>query len=310
MTAPTVVLPADAGRDEWLAARRKGLGGSDAAAVAGLSPYAGPWSVWADKVGLDVPDLEPSEAMRWGTLLEPVISVEAGERFGLDVRPSPGLVANPQLGWQLATPDGLVGDDALLEVKNVGARQADVWETGPPDMYWAQGLHYVAVTGRATVHFVALVGGQRLVHHPVTYTPADVEGLTKIEADFWAHVEAETPPPAWPADIDALGRLDVDPDESVELDPNVLSLLADYDTASSAAKRKAEIADELKALLGTAAVGTVDGMAVVTWKTVRTDRLDSKALAAAHPDLAAEFVRTQTSRRLHMPKQRQEASQG
>lgn len=211
MTAPTVVLPPSAGRDEWLAARRKGLGGSDAAAVAGLNPYAGPWSVWADKVGLDVPEREESEAMRWGTLLEPVISIEAAGRFGLDVRPSPGLVAHPDLGWQLATPDGLVGDDALLEIKNVGARQADAWESGPPDMYWTQGLHYVAVTGRDTVHFVALVGGQRLVHHPVTYTTADIDGLTKIEADFWAHVEAQSPPPAWPADIDALGRLDVDP---------------------------------------------------------------------------------------------------
>lgn len=310
MTAPTILLPAGAGRDEWLAARRKGLGGSDAAAVAGLNPYAGPWSVWADKVGLDVPAVEESEAMRWGTLLEPVISVEARERFGLDVQPSPGLVAHPDRGWQLATPDGLVGDDGLLEVKNVGARQAEVWEDGPPDMYWTQGLHYVAVTGRRTVHFVALVGGQRLVHHPVTYTAADVDGLTKIEADFWAHVEAETPPPAWPADIDALGRLDVDPDEMVELDPSVTALLARYEDASAAAKHKAELADEIKSLLGTAAVGTLFGEPVVTWKTVNTDRLDTKALKAAHPDLAAEFTRTQTSRRLHMPKQRQEARQG
>lgn len=180
--APTVVLPAGAGRDEWLAARRRGLGGSDAAAVAGLNPYAGPWSVWADKVGLNVAEVEVSEPMRWGTLLEPVIAAEAAERFGLDVRPSPGLVAHRDRQWQLATPDGLVGDDALIEVKSVGARQEDAWESGPPDMYWTQGLHYCAVTGRATVHFVALVGGQRLVHHPVVYTPADVDALVKITA--------------------------------------------------------------------------------------------------------------------------------
>lgn len=305
MTAPTVVLPADAGRDEWLAARRHGLGGSDAAAVAGLNPYAGPWSVWADKVGLDVPEREVSEAMRWGTLLEPVIVSEAAERFGLDVAPSPGLVGHPEREWQLATPDGLVGDDALIEVKSVGARQEDAWESGPPDMYWTQGLHYCAVTGRATVHFVALVGGQRLVHHPVVYTPADVDALVKLEADFWQHVLDETPPPAWPADLDALGRLDVDHEETVELDPDVLALLADYEAAATAAKRKGQIGDEIKALLGTAAVGTVDGTPVVTWKAVHSERLDTTALKAAHPDLAAEFARTQTSRRLHMPKPKQ-----
>lgn len=302
--APVVVLGVDAGRAEWLAARRGGVGGSDAAAVAGLNPWAGPWSVWADKVGLDVGEVEVSEPMRWGTLLEPVIAGEAAERFGLDVRPSPGLVAHPDRGWQLATPDGLVGDDAILEVKNVGARQAERWEDGPPDLYWTQGLHYVAVTGRDTVHFVALVGGQRLVHHEVTYTPADVDALTKIEADFWRHVVDETPPPVWPADLDALGRLSVDPEESVELDPSVLGLLAEFEAAAEAAKRKNEIGDELKALLGAASVGLVDGVAVVTWKSVTSDRFDTKAFKAAHPEMAGEFTRTQTSRRLHMPKQR------
>ena len=40
-----------ASREEWLALRRGYIGGSDAAAVVGLSPYVTPYQVWAEKTG-------------------------------------------------------------------------------------------------------------------------------------------------------------------------------------------------------------------------------------------------------------------
>ena len=36
---------------EWQAARRQSVGGSDAATVLGLNPYASPYSLWAEKTG-------------------------------------------------------------------------------------------------------------------------------------------------------------------------------------------------------------------------------------------------------------------
>lgn len=38
-------------REAWLEKRRKTIGGSDAAAIVGLSRYASPYTVWADKTG-------------------------------------------------------------------------------------------------------------------------------------------------------------------------------------------------------------------------------------------------------------------
>ena len=35
-------------RTDWLAWRRKGIGASDIAGILGISPWASPWSVWAD----------------------------------------------------------------------------------------------------------------------------------------------------------------------------------------------------------------------------------------------------------------------
>ena len=60
-------------REEWLKLRKKTIGGSDAAAVVGLSKWASPYSVWADKTG-KVPDKEDSEAMRQGRDLEEYVA--------------------------------------------------------------------------------------------------------------------------------------------------------------------------------------------------------------------------------------------
>lgn len=38
-------------REKWLEERRKGIGGSDAAALVGMNSYSTPYMVWADKTG-------------------------------------------------------------------------------------------------------------------------------------------------------------------------------------------------------------------------------------------------------------------
>ena len=60
-------------RQQWLEQRRKTIGGSDAAAIVGLSKYASPFSVWAEKTGR-LPEKEDSEAMRQGRDLEDYVA--------------------------------------------------------------------------------------------------------------------------------------------------------------------------------------------------------------------------------------------
>lgn len=56
------------------------------------------------------------------------------------------------------------------------------------------------------------------------------------------------------------------------------------------------IKDTIKAYMGDSEELRV-GEYKVTWKTVATSRLDSKALKAAFPDVAEQFTKTSTSRR-------------
>ena len=62
MKALRVASTVGLSRDEWLAIRRTGIGSSDIAGVLGLSPWASPYTVWADKRGR-VPPVEQTEAM-------------------------------------------------------------------------------------------------------------------------------------------------------------------------------------------------------------------------------------------------------
>ena len=71
-------------REEWLELRRGGVGSSDCSAIIGLGKYGSQWSVWLEKTGRARPD-EESEAMLWGTLLEPVIRAQFAERLGVEI---------------------------------------------------------------------------------------------------------------------------------------------------------------------------------------------------------------------------------
>ena len=52
-------------REEWLAARKQGIGGSDAGAILSMNPYKSAFDVYADKLGLTEPKPD-TEAMRQG----------------------------------------------------------------------------------------------------------------------------------------------------------------------------------------------------------------------------------------------------
>ena len=53
---------------DWLKYRRRGIGGSDAAAVYGISRYKSPFELWLDKTG-QLTEQEAGEPAYWGTQL-------------------------------------------------------------------------------------------------------------------------------------------------------------------------------------------------------------------------------------------------
>ena len=65
----TKISTANMDRTAWLRKRKEGIGGSDAGAICGLNPYAGPIQIYWDKTSSDIEDRD-NEAMRQGRELE------------------------------------------------------------------------------------------------------------------------------------------------------------------------------------------------------------------------------------------------
>ncbi|MFE6868362.1 YqaJ viral recombinase family protein [Kitasatospora sp. NPDC057692] len=93
------------GSPEWHTARADGVGGSEIAAVMGLSPFESRFSLWHRKQGLLAP-VEENPQMYWGNRLEPVVLAEFAERHPEWVVRRAPTYAGPGRPWQIANPDG------------------------------------------------------------------------------------------------------------------------------------------------------------------------------------------------------------
>lgn len=305
-------------RTEWLALRQQGLGGSDAAAVAGLDPWRTPLEVWHEKrselpEGWDVRDEALEEKANWGHKLEPVLAAEFSARTGLDVIDANVLVKHPDLEFMLANPDRFVDDPssvggtAGLELKTTSIYLREEWDDGAPFRALLQSTHYMEVLGLKTWYIAVLIGGQEFRWVRIDHD-ADLAGsLLEIEADFWDRVQSGVPPAPVADDTRLLamkwrgeqGRIaQVDRDEVMELLTQRRRLklaIGDIET------EVATIENQLKMMVGPAEAGCVGEWPLFTWKEhTRTD-LDVKRFRAEMPTFAASYNVSGPQRRFNVP---------
>ncbi|CAM5607873.1 hypothetical protein GCM10010329_17150 [Streptomyces spiroverticillatus] len=307
LATPTgvVVAPPDLDREQWLAVRRTGIGGSDVAALLGMSKYTSPLELYLDKLGElgDVPrSPELVEAAFWGHVHEPSVANVFAERSGLRVVEGPGVLAHVERRWMLANVDRYVLEpgertpSSLLEIKTRSAFQLDEWLLGVPDGPALQTHWYLAVTGYQHAHVAALLGGNRLLVHRVERDEQLVEHLVDLVGAFWQRVLDRTPPPVDGSEAteSLLGHLyAVRPDAVTVADPaEVLPLLERRRELKRREQRVEaelrEIDNRLKATAGESEVVEVQGSTAYTFR--QNGPLAQKRFIAAHPALAASYT--------------------
>lgn len=292
-------------REEWLALRRKGIGGSDAGAICGLNPYASPMSVFQDKVG-KAQEKEDNEAMRQGRDLEEYVAKRFCEETGLRVRRSHAMYVNREYPFMLADIDRLVvGEDAGLECKTASAYQADKWKDGSiPAHYAVQCYHYMAVTGKRSWYIAVVILGQGFRYAKLTWDDEIIRNLVLIEKQFWEnHV--------------AVGAMP-DPDGSKICD-EVLEQYFHVSRKGSAVpltgfdeklgrraelqglidqlqKEQNQIDQEIKLYMKDCEMAYNDHYRV-TWSSVDTTRVDAKRLKEERPEIYKDFSKVVSSRR-------------
>ena len=182
--------------EDWLEARRIGLGGSDVAAILGLSKWGTPFSVWQDKTGISTPSRD-NEAMYWGRKLEDLVAERFQEISGLKTRRQNAIFVHPEHPWMIANVDRvIVGENKGLEIKTTSEWMKDCWHGDSlPDIYYCQIQHYIEVMGWESCYAAVLIGGNKFIHKEVTRDDDFIRLLIEKEREFWErYVLTGTPP--------------------------------------------------------------------------------------------------------------------
>jgi putative phage-type endonuclease len=299
-----LVKTRDMERGEWLEWRRRGIGGSDAPKVVGISRRGSPYTVWLEKLG-EVELEEPGEEAEWGIRQEPIIAEAFEEKTGLKVHRVNQMLQHPEHPFMIANIDRkVVGRKEGLEIKTAGEWLKDEWDgDNVPDDYYIQCQHYMAVTGYPRWWIAVLIGGNKFRYKCIERNDAVIEALIEAEKRFWWHVENRVPPEPDGSDIatEFLARQYPSSNgQTIDLPSEAERWIQQYEEASAdeadAKARKEEAANRLKALLGEYERGRIGGR-VVTWKSYTSTRLDTKALKAEMPDVYERYAKTTESRR-------------
>ena len=292
-------------RTTWLEDRRQSIGGSDAAAIVGLTDYSSPYSVWADKTGrlpLDRPD---NEAMREGRDLEQYVAERWMEATGKRCRRRTQTLRNPAYPFAHANVDRwVVGENAGLECKTVKPYDTQLYQEGKyPDRFYVQCVHYMAVTGADRWYLAVLVFGTGFFTYTIERDEAEINALMDAEADFWRYVTEDSPPPTdgTAATSDALKAICADSKDGSSVDLFGLSSVFDTYFQAKASIRELEqivtaAENEIKAVMGETEAGTSDRASVI-WKPQTRRTFDAKRFAVEHPEIdLSGYYKTSTTR--------------
>jgi putative phage-type endonuclease len=313
-TTQFIKRPGD--RAAWLDARKGYVGGSEVAALLGLSPWKTPVDLFLDKSGRRADEQEPSEALRLGTELEDYAARRYAEETGRTVRNYGYMVTR---GHALAdvdrliVPDGAkvaafheeVRTDGILECKTSGV----AWDEEPPEYYQAQAQLYAELLDCAFVDFaVVFLAPRRDFRIFRVARDRDVGAalLDRIEAFWRESMIPDTPPPAVNlADARALfpnARPECAKDATAEV-ARAVERLREIKAEADALDEEAEgLRGAVAAFMGEADTLRVGGAKAVTFRAPKPRRVtDWKAVAAdLHaPDaiVAAHTTETPSARR-------------
>lgn len=298
--------------DEWAVERNRSIGGSDVAAILGLSKWNSPTSVYLAKIDPEKAAATAKDktnpVMKFGDIMEPVIAEQFKHdhpdilvrRANAILRPIKRPWVHASLDFECREPDGTWG---VLEIK-CAASEAQ-WKESVPDYYVVQGQHYLAVTDRSYVWFAVFFRDSCTFRY--YRLDRDEHLITKMEEKvdaFWENVVSNTPPTKMVGTDDEMAALTAIYARPKNVSPTVTDEeaenLADaYETVSAQIKalekRKRAFADQLCAKVGdNSAIILARSGRRVSWIRTERETYDTKAMIRDNPQMAEPYKKTVT----------------
>ena len=206
---------------EWHEARKNGIGGSEAAAVIGLSPWCSNVELWKRKTGrAEAPDISNNDAVKYGHDAEPLLrnlfALDYADTYEVEYGGAFDMVRHPAHPFIFSTLDGRLiekdtGRRGVLEIKTTSIvrsmQKEKWWKDGKPcipDQYFCQVLWQLLASGFdfAVLHAqLKYEYGDEIRSERRTYTIERAEHLDDLEylqaegVKFWTeYVEQDRPP--------------------------------------------------------------------------------------------------------------------
>lgn len=191
--------------EEWLAWRKKGIGGSDVAAALNLSPYKTARELYYDKIGVEPVIALPDRSITFtiGHLLEEVVAQIFTRKTGFAVYQDQTMYQHPLFPFMLADVDRFLtlpnGEKAILECKTAHFNTQYLWANGcVPRHYELQVRHYMSVTNINTAYIACLFSNSEddFVWQKIERDLDEEEDTILLLEDFWTrYVCSRVEPP-------------------------------------------------------------------------------------------------------------------
>lgn len=284
----------------WLEERRKGIGGSDVAAIMGLSPWKTAYQVYREK-RKEVEDWKGNSLTDWGKRMEPAIRQWYSDQTGRDVRLPDKIMYHPKHPFMLASLDGFTDDGRVVEIKT--ARSGKNWgepETNQiPDYYAVQVHHYMTITGFQVADIPVSIAGGSPSLYIVEADKEISEMIIEACAKFWERVQTGNPPdPVTYADAVArFGKIKTEGSliASGNAILDILQIKNVRDDIKKLEEREEYLKGNLITYLGESGDTLVNesGETLLTYKLTNGRKMfDAKAFERDQPNLYQRYLKT------------------
>lgn len=307
--------------DQAMGDRSRYLGGSDAAAVMGLSPWTTPLELWEQKTKrTEKPQPDPvrQRVLDRGKKLEAVILEMMLDRLREEGHEVELLATNkryvhpdyPFLACEIDFELMLDGEHINGDCKSVSGFARKKWgEESTEDVpieYAAQFMHGLAVTGRSKCLVAALRGLDDVAIYWTLRDEETIAAMVPKMVEFWTeHVEKDVPPdPINFSDIKHLFPLDNG--QEIEADEPTAQAVEELAGIKRRIKDLKEEEERLTFQIGDYispnAILTYEGRTICTWKAQMSTHFDAKQFREDQPTLAADYTDSKPVRVLRLSK--------
>lgn len=183
--------------------RKFGIGGSDAGAIMGVSPWKTARELWFEKqpdYDHKIRDDKETDLMEAGNALEPAVINMFRRHTKLTVSTPQETFYSKEYPFMFAHLDGLVENGNILEAKAVttpymARRWGEEGTNQIPAEYLMQVAHYCMVMDRPVADIAAFIVGEFKMYRYVRNPELEKEYIQKAK-DFWYMVQNNIMPPA------------------------------------------------------------------------------------------------------------------